>query len=212
MTAGLNWIDNNIVWDVRNAEPGTPGQRGCAGSGIFENAAGNIVIAHNLIGRCDNAGIFTTVRPDRGRPVSEGSHVANNIFAKCKAGIVFLSRNNKADGNVYVDMAGAFQGLLEVAADAPADPEMWRRIQYSDLASWRAAYGWDRSSVVTTAAIDFDPGTLQLKFSAPKRLPRVSALAGIETDILGKATGRTRIAGPLADLRAAQTIDPRVVA
>lgn len=29
-----NQIDDNIIWDVRNAEPGTPGQRGCAGSGI----------------------------------------------------------------------------------------------------------------------------------------------------------------------------------
>jgi hypothetical protein len=28
---GQNSIDNNIIWDVRNAEPGTPGQRGCAG-------------------------------------------------------------------------------------------------------------------------------------------------------------------------------------
>ena len=31
MTSGQNQIDNKIVWDVRNAEPGTPGQRGCAG-------------------------------------------------------------------------------------------------------------------------------------------------------------------------------------
>jgi len=38
MTPDQNQIDNNIIWDVRNAEPGTPGQRGCAGSGIFDNA------------------------------------------------------------------------------------------------------------------------------------------------------------------------------
>ena len=36
MNGEQNQIDNNIIWDVRNAEPGTPGQRGCAGSGIFD--------------------------------------------------------------------------------------------------------------------------------------------------------------------------------
>ncbi|HEX6496834.1 MAG TPA: right-handed parallel beta-helix repeat-containing protein, partial [Acidobacteriaceae bacterium] len=51
-----NQIDNNIIWDVRNAEPGTPGQRGCAGSGIFINASDQITIAQNLIGRVDNSG------------------------------------------------------------------------------------------------------------------------------------------------------------
>ena len=53
-----NQIDNNIIWDVRNAEPGTPGQRGCAGSGIFINANDKVTIANNLIGRCDNSGVF----------------------------------------------------------------------------------------------------------------------------------------------------------
>ena len=66
MTTETNQIDNNIIWDVRNAEPGTPGQRGCAGSGIFDNATDKLIIAQNLIGRCDNSGIFAIVRPDRG--------------------------------------------------------------------------------------------------------------------------------------------------
>ena len=50
---------------MRNAEPGTPGQRGCAGSGIFINATDKLIIAQNLIGRCDNSGIFAITRPDR---------------------------------------------------------------------------------------------------------------------------------------------------
>ena len=54
-----------ICGDVRNAEPGTPGQRGCAGSGIFVNASDKVTIAQNLIGRCDNSGIFMIIRPDR---------------------------------------------------------------------------------------------------------------------------------------------------
>ncbi len=67
MNLELNQIDNNIVWNVRNAEPGTPGQRGCAGSGIFDNASDRLIIAQNLIGRCDNSGIYAITRPDRAR-------------------------------------------------------------------------------------------------------------------------------------------------
>ena len=33
-----------IIWDVRNAEPGTPGQRGCAGSGIFDGFSTSITL------------------------------------------------------------------------------------------------------------------------------------------------------------------------
>ncbi len=35
MDRAANQIDNNIIWDVRNAEPGTGGQRGAGGSGYF---------------------------------------------------------------------------------------------------------------------------------------------------------------------------------
>lgn len=212
MTSERNAIDNNIVWDVRNAEPGTPGQRGCAGSGIFQNATSNLIVAQNLIGRCENAGIFTIVRPDRGRPAAGGSQVANNIFVKCKAGIVFLSTNNKADGNVYVDMPAAFQGLLEGSSGSANLAEAWRDIKYSDLASWRGAHGWERNSVMAAAEIDFDPDTLQLTISVQKPLPQASAASWIQTDMLGKSTGATRIAGPLAAIRAkrVRNMDPRL--
>jgi hypothetical protein len=211
MTPDRNMIDNNIVWDVRNAEPGTPGQRGCAGSGIFDNATSNLIIAQNLIGRCDNAGIFAIVRPDRGRPVADGNQVANNIFAKCKAGIVFLSRNNQADGNVYVDMPNAFQGLFEGNAAEANGPDGWRHIAYRELASWRGAFGWDKNSVTADARIEFDPDTLKLTISTSRPLPRASAVAGIENDMLGKDTGPVRIAGPLADMRTGRSraVDPR---
>jgi len=211
MTPAQNMVDNNIIWDVRNAEPGTPGQRGCAGSGIFDNASSNLIIAQNLIGRCDNAGIFTIVRPDRKRPVADGNRVANNIFARCKAGIVFLSANNKADGNVYVDMPNAFQGFLGAV---PADSKLsdaWQFITYSDLASWRAAHGWDKSSVIADARIDFDSDALKLTIATRTPLPRVAAVDGITIDMLGDAPGATRVAGPIANVRAtpSRTIDPR---
>jgi len=216
MTPDQNQIDNNIVWDVRNAEPGTPGQRGCAGSGIFDNATDKLIIAQNLIGRCDNSGIFAIVRPDRANSgTATGNNVANNIFVKCgKSAIVFLNSDNKADGNVYVDMPKDFQGLFEGTPTPTYDPDAWRHIKYRDLAAWRDAHGWDKNSVMVNAQIDFDPDTLQLTISSSKPLPRVSAANQIQSDILGKATGTTRIAGPLADSKAKNSwhVDPRVSA
>ena len=197
-------IDNNIVWDVRNAEPGTPGQRGCAGSGIFDNATDNLIIAQNLIGRCDNSGVFTIVRPDRmGSGTGINNTVANNIFVQCgKSAIVFLDPKNEADGNVYVDLPKNFQGYYE------GDSK-----QYLDLAAWRAR-GWDKNSVMADAEIGFDPDTLALTISVSKPLPQVRAINHIQGDVLGKATGATRVAGPLADLGAKSSwqVDPRLPA
>ena len=100
--------------NVRNAEPGTGGQRGCAGSGIFINASDKLIIAQNLVGHCENAGIWAITRPDRaGTGTATDNIISNNIFASCgKAGIVFLSKQNQADGNLYVSMPSDFQGFF----------------------------------------------------------------------------------------------------
>jgi hypothetical protein len=211
MIQDQNQIDNNIIWDVRNAEPGTPGQRGCAGSGIFDNATDKLIIAQNLIGRCDNAGIFAIVRPDR-TPSGTGTDntVANNIFVKCKSAIVFLNPNNKADGNVYVDMPRDFQGLFEGVPTPTYDPDAWQKIKYRDLAAWRAQ-GWDKNSIQVEARIDFDPDTLRLTISSSKPLPRVAAVNQIQSDIMGKTAGAARVAGPVANPGSPQNVDPRLL-
>ena len=213
MNPAQNSIDNNIVWDVRNAEPGTPGQRGCAGSGIFDNATDNLIIAQNLIGRCDNAGIFAIIRQDRANSgTATGNNVANNIFAHCgKSAIIFLNTNNKADGNVYVDMPKEFQGFFEGAPTPNYDPDAWRHIRYRDLAAWRDAHGWDKNSVEADAKISFDPDTLQLTILSSKPLPRTAAVNQIDADLLGKVAGAKRVAGPLANPGALQHVDPRLL-
>jgi hypothetical protein len=214
MTLGQNQIDNNIIWDVRNAEPGTPGQRGCAGSGIFDNATDKLIIAQNLIGRCDNSGIFAIVRPDRDNSgLAKGNTVSNNIFAKCgKSAIVFLNTDNQADGNVYVDMPEAFQGLFEGTPSPTYDPDAWQKVKYRNLAAWRAIKDWDRNSIQTQAQIDFDPNALQLTLRAGKPLPQVPVINGIQGDLLGKMTGANRVAGPLANPGAQGSwhVDPRL--
>jgi hypothetical protein len=202
MTTETNQIDNNVIWNVRNAEPGTPGQRGCAGSGIFDNATDKLIVAQNLIGRCDNSGIFAITRPDRrGSGTGTGNTISNNIFATCgKSAIVFLNASNQADGNVYVGMPPRLHGYGE--GDAK---------EYIDLAAWRDAHGWDKNSVVADAQIEFDPDTLQLTIASRRPLPAVNPVNQIDIDILGKDAGHTRAPGPLADPGAKREwkVDPR---
>ena len=174
MNPQLNQIDNNIIWDVRNAEPGTPGQRGCAGSGIFINASDRLIIAQNLIGRCDNSGIFAITRPDRaGSGTAPGNNIYNNIFTRCgKSAIVFLNQNNQADGNLYVSMPNEFQGFF--TGDSK---------QCLDLAAWREAHGWDKNGAMGDMQIDFDPDRLELTISSSQPFPKVSVVQSHSTTI-----------------------------
>jgi hypothetical protein len=201
MNVAQNQVDNNIIWDVRNAEPGTPGQYGCAGSGVFIDATDHLIVAQNLIGRCDNSGIFTIIRPDRrGSGTAIGNNVSNNIFVRCgKSAIVYLNPSNQADGNLYVSMPADFQSLY--TGDSK---------QYMDLAAWRE-HGWDKNSTVCDAQIDFDSNTLQLTIASSKPFPIVSAVNSIDSDFFGKQAGKMRAPGPLADPGSARNLnlDPR---
>jgi hypothetical protein len=197
-----NQIDNNVIWDVRNAEPGTPGQRGCAGSGIFINATDHVIIAQNLVGRCDNSGVFAIVREDRaGTGKAEGNEIDNNIFSSCgKSAIVFLNPNNQADGNLYTSMPKDFLGYFGSGSK-----------QYLDLASWRETYGWDKHGAVADLEITFDPDRLELTMSSAQPLPNVNVFHRIDIDIFGKLMVGTRPPGPLNDpgAKRARRIDPR---
>ncbi|MGD0901038.1 MAG: right-handed parallel beta-helix repeat-containing protein, partial [Thermoguttaceae bacterium] len=204
MNLEQNQIDNNVIWNVRNAEPGTPGQRGCAGSGVFINASDRLIIAQNLIGRCDNSGVFAITRPDRARSgTATGNSISNNIFTSCgKSAIVFLNQNNQADGNLYVSMPNGFLGFFT------GDSKQWL-----DLPAWRQAHGWDKNGALGDLQVDFDPDRLQLTMSGNQPFPQVSVFNDIDNDMLGKVTGETRAPGPLADPSAKRIwqVDPRSV-
>jgi hypothetical protein len=202
MSLATNQIDNNIIWDVRNSEPGTPGQRGAAGSGIFLHASQNQIVAQNLIGRCDNVGVFPVLRPDReGSGTGREHKIHNNIFTRCdKGGIVFLHESNEADGNVYAALPERFGGLAEAG-----------ELQGLDLSAWRAR-GWDRQGSVVDLNASFDADRLELTMKAPSALPKVPAFNGIDADLAGRTIAGPRPPGPLADPDAARvrSVDPRV--
>jgi hypothetical protein len=199
---GQNQIDNNVIWNVRNAEPGTGGQRGCAGSGVFINASNKVIICQNLIAHCDNAGVWAITRPDRtGTGTATDNIISNNIFDTCgKAGIVFLNTQNQADGNLYASMPNEFQGFFT------GDSKQWL-----SLAAWRDTHGWDKNGAVAEMQLDFDPDTLTLTINSKQPFPKVTAVNHIDDDLFGKATRETRFPGPLADPRAKSVwkVDPR---
>ena len=201
MTRNYMLVDNNIIWNVRNSEPGTPGQRGAAGSGIFIHATDRIGVAQNIIGHCDNAGIYPVLRPDRGGSgTGTENYIYNNIFTNCvKAAIVFLDENNHADGNVYVSMPDNFQAFgVEESR------------QWLNLTKWSDTYNWDKNSVTASIDIDFDPDTLEFTMEA-EELPSVATFVKVNTDMFGKTTGEKRAPGPFVDPAASMTriVDPR---
>jgi hypothetical protein len=201
MNRAPNQIDNNIIWDVRNAEPGTPGQRGAAGSGVFLHASEKQIVAQNLIGRCDNVGVFPVIRDDRAGSGNGREHkIYNNIFSRCeKGGIVFLDEHNEADGNVYAAMPEHFGGL------AISEPTQWL-----DLSAWRS-HGWDRRGSAVELVLTFDADRLALTIGRLTPLPKVPVFNGIATDLTGETTAERRLPGPFADLRASgvRIVDPR---
>jgi hypothetical protein len=204
MNRSYNQIDNNVIWDVRNAEPGTPGQRGAAGSGIFEHATDRLIIAQNLIGHCDNAGVYPVLRPERaGAGTARENRIYNNIFASCgKAAIVFLNQTNEADGNIYVSMPDGYLGFVTTNSQ-----------QWLDLPAWRESHGWDKNGAVATLQLDFDADRLELTMSSPPAFPKMSVFNHIDNDLFGNVTGETRAPGPIADLGAKSVLrlDPRSV-
>ncbi|MBN2590904.1 MAG: right-handed parallel beta-helix repeat-containing protein [Sedimentisphaerales bacterium] len=204
MTRDYMLVDNNIIWNVRNSEPGTPGQRGAAGSAFFIHATDCIVIANNIIGHCDNDGVYFVLRPDRGGSgLGTQNYVYNNIFTNCGTGAIrFLDRDNYAKGNVYTSMPEKFLGFTEN-----------EQTKWYDLKEWQETFkenNWDVNSITVDMDIDFDPDTLELTMDA-KDLKEVAILGKVDTDMYGKETGDHRYPGPLADPKASTTrkVDPR---
>ncbi len=197
-----NQIDDNIIWDVRNAEPGTGGQRGAGGSGIFLHASEHQIVAQNLIGRCDNAGVFPVLRPARPRAGNgRGFVIRKNIIAQCTTGgIVFVDAQNDADGNLYSGVPEKFGGLL--TGDS---------IQWLDLAQWRA-HGWDGKGAVARVNVSFDPDRLELTMQSQVPWVRLPVFNGLDRDLAGKSTGSKRSPGPLVESSVVRVrkVDPRI--
>ena len=141
---GINLIDHNIIWNVEGRfdpakVPQEPGSSGwyktreldvINGYGIYGEGTDRLRIENNLIGKCRHSGYY--LKPvgfrmhglERGG-TSRDAKIFNNIFYDCgEAAIVFPTRDNEAEGNLYVRLQGGYLRVMypepEVCLNLPA--------------------------------------------------------------------------------------------
>ena len=141
---GINLSDHNIIWCVEGrfdpakvpAEPGSSGWYKTReldvinGYGIYGEGTDRLRIENNLIGKCRHSGYY--LKPvgfrmhglERGG-TSRDAKIFNNIFYDCgEAAIVFPTRDNEAEGNLYVRLQGGYLRVMypepEVCLNLPA--------------------------------------------------------------------------------------------
>ena len=190
---GVNLIDNNIIWDVPGrfdaskvpAEPGSSGwyklreTEAVNGYDVYGEGTDRLYVAHNLIGKCRHSGYY--LKPvgfrmhgmERGG-TSRNARILNNIFYDCgEAAIDFPTRDNEAEGNLYVRMQGGYLRVMypepEVCLNLPA----WREFCGFDLTGQNAWFDIvpeaEMGSVVLRAAED-------RPFAFPKQLERLDMI------------------------------------
>jgi len=212
-----NMLDHNIIWKATEGKGGgSYNMPGHGGWGITVDGSDETVIAHNLIGYTQDAGI--KLRTIEGRIVgSRGgtarrNKVLNNIFYKCGKAIDFPNQDNTADGNLYMkdwgevtdETKGVGRGLNWGSWQTP--PLML------DVEVWQKFFGFDKNSAYAdmNIAIDLDALTLDWSFSGVTL--QVATERHFKQDFLGKTAGQLRKPGPLLLLPTKPTnivIDPR---
>ena len=150
---GINLIDHNIIWNVEGRfdpakVPDEPGSSGwyklrepdvVNGYGVYGEGTDRLRIEHNLIGRCRHSGYYLKPVPFRMHGMERGgtsrdAKIFSNIFYNCgEAAIVFPTRDNEAEGNLYVRMEGGYLRVMypepEVCLNLPA----WQEFLGFDL-------------------------------------------------------------------------------
>ena len=172
---GINLIDHNVIWNVEGRfdparvprEPGSSGwyklreNEAVNGYGIYGEGTDRLHVSHNLIGRCRHSGYYLKPVPFRMHGTERGgtsrdARIINNIFYDCgEAAIVFPTRDNTAEGNLYVRMRG---GYLRVMYPEPEN--------CLNLPAWREFFGFDREGQNGWFDIRVDEETGEAVFSA----------------------------------------------
>jgi len=212
-----NMLDHNIIWKVTVGKGGsTLNIPPHGGWGIITDGSDDAVIAHNLFGRCQDAGVKTRTVESRivgSRGGTARDHrVLNNTFFKCGRSIDLSHKENKADGNLYSKGGGEVEDEYQSEGRGLnwiSGPEPPLRL---DLPAWQKYFGFDRSGAYAAMNIDVDLDALQMTWSASGAIPDVDPATHFRRDFLGESVGRMRKPGPLAQVPGTTTvigIDPR---
>ncbi len=177
---GINLIDNNIIWNVEGrfdpakvpVEPGSSGwyklreNEAVNGYGIYGEGTDRLRVVHNLIGKCRHSGYYLKPVPFRMHGMERGgtsrdAHIVNNVFYDCgEAAIVFPTRDNEAEGNLYVKMQG---GYLRVMYPEPEN--------CLNLPAWKEFFGFDREGQNAWFDIYVDEDTGRVTCGAAENPP-----------------------------------------
>ncbi len=226
---GINLIDNNIIWNVPGRfdperipkEPGSSGwyklreDDTVNGYGIYGEGTDRLYIAHNLIGRCRHSGYYAKPVSFRMHGMERGgtsrdARIINNIFYECgEAAVDFPTRDNQAEGNLYVRMQGGYLRVMY------PEPEVCL-----NLPAWQEFCGFDRSGENAWFDIEIDAERKSAVFRTakegpfamprqmermnmitdPRKVRRIPATDGVSCDITGAPrTGDAVLPGPFAD-------------
>jgi len=212
-----NMLDNNIIWKATEGKGGgSYNMPGHGGWGITVDGTDETVIAHNLIGLTQDAGI--KFRNIEGRIVgSRGgttrwNKVLGNIFYRCGKAIDFSNQDNTADGNLYTrdwggqtdETQGVGRGLNWISG--PGTPLIL------DLEAWQKFFGFDKTGAYADMSIQVDLDALAMTWSVSGAAPQAPTGKHFRRDLLGEAAGEVRGPGPILRLPDTPTriaIDPR---
>ena len=214
-----NMLDNNIIWKATEGKGGgSYNMPPHGGWGITVDGSDETVIAHNLIGYTQDAGIkLRTVESrivgSRGG-TARRNKVLNNIFYRCGKAIDFPNQDNSADGNLYTKDWGEVteenqavgRGLNWLSLSGSGAPLIL------DLEAWQKFFGFDQNGAYADMSVDVDLDALILTWSFSGNTPQAPTAKHFKRDLLGEGAGETRKPGPLLRLPATPTkiaIDPR---
>ena len=177
---GINLIDNNVIWNVEGrfdpakvpVEPGSSGwyklreNEAVNGYGVYGEGTDRLRVVHNLIGKCRHSGYYLKPVPFRMHGMERGgtsrdARIINNIFYDCgEAAIVFPTRDNAAEGNLYVRMQGGYLRVMY------PEPEVCL-----NLPAWQEFCGFDRAGQNGWFDIGVDEETGKISFRAAEDRP-----------------------------------------
>jgi len=205
-----NMVDQNILWNISSADKKDIEDGG--GNGILIDGSDEEILAHNLIGMCDNAAVKTRTAEGRivdgGGGVTRWNHVENNLFYRSARGIDFSHKDNFADGNLYGRTIygeynrDAFRNRIFV-------PE---NIQ-PDLKAWQRYFGFDKNGGYANVNIEINLDDLTMKWSAKDDVPDVETGDHFKKDFFNNTAEKNRKAGPFASFPTSKktiSIDPRL--
>jgi len=147
-----NMIDHNVIYNVE------------AGSGIYQQDCDELLIAHNLVWRCDYAGVHMRKCPTRDRVgVCRNNRIVNNIIVQCPKGFEYVVMENVSDYNVLAHMGDAFS-----------------------LEEWQKS-GLDANSVTVQLDLAIEPEEQLLHWSSSAdRVPAVARHELLAVDYFGR--------------------------